>query len=103
MEIIHFNEETFRDTLASNKTMLVDFYATWCGPCRMLSPILDEIRQEVGDNIVIGKVDVDECFDVARTYGVMSVPTLILFKNGEEDKRIIGLKPKQAILDMINK
>lgn len=103
MEIIHFNEETFRDTLASNKTMLVDFYATWCGPCRMLSPILDEIRQEVGGNIVIGKVDVDECFDVARTYGVMSVPTLILFKNGEEDKRIIGLKPKQAILDMINK
>lgn len=103
MEIIHFNEETFRDTLASNKTILVDFYATWCGPCRMLSPILDEIRQEVGDDIVIGKVDVDECFDVARTYGVMSVPTLILFKNGEEEKRTIGLKPKQAILDMINK
>ena len=103
MEIIHFNEETFRDTLDIKKTMLVDFYATWCGPCRMLSPILDEIRQEVGDDIVIGKVDVDECFDVARTYGVMSVPTLILFKNGEEEKRIIGLKPKQAILDMINK
>ena len=103
MEIIHFNEETFRDTLATKKTMLVDFYAIWCGPCRMLSPILDEIRQEVGDDVVIGKVDVDECFDVARTYGVMSVPTLILFKNGEEEKRIIGLKPKQAILDMINK
>ena len=103
MEIIHFNEETFRDILATKKTMLVDFYATWCGPCRMLSPILDEIRQEVGDDVVIGKVDVDECFDVARTYGVMSVPTLILFKNGEEEKRSIGLKPKQAILDMINK
>ena len=103
MEIIHFNEETFRDNLALNKTMLVDFYATWCGPCRMLSPILDEIRQEVGDDIIIGKVDVDECFDVARTYGVMSVPTLILFKNGEEEKRTIGLKSKQAILDMIGK
>lgn len=103
MEIIHFNEDSFKDTLASNNTMLVDFYATWCGPCRMLSPILDEIRQEVGENIIIGKVDVDECFEIARSYGVMSVPTLILFKNGEETKRIIGLKPKQAILDMINK
>lgn len=103
MEIIHFNEETFKDTLASNKTMLVDFFATWCGPCRMLSPILDEIRQEVDENIVIGKVDVDECFEIARSYGVMSVPTLILFKNGEEVNRIIGLKPKQAILEMIKK
>ena len=103
MEIIHFNEETFRDAIASKKTMLVDFYATWCGPCRMLSPILDEIRQEVSEDVVIGKVDVDECFEIARSYGVMSVPTLILFKNGEEDKRTIGLKPKQAILDMINK
>ena len=67
----------------------------------MLSPILEEIRDELGDDIIIGKVDVDENFDLARSYGIMSVPTLLLFVGGEESKRIIGLKSKQDILNMI--
>lgn len=101
MEIIQFNENSFKEALSSNKTVLVDFYATWCGPCKMLSPILEEIRQEVGEEIIIGKVDVDDNFDLARSYGIMSVPSLIVFSKGEEKARSIGLKPKKAILEML--
>lgn len=101
MEIIHFNDDSFKEALASNKTVLVDFYATWCGPCKMLAPVLEEISQELTDDYIIGKVDVDEYFDLARSYGIMSVPTLLVFKKGEESLRSIGLKPKQAILDML--
>lgn len=101
MEIIHFNDDSFKEALATNKTVLVDFYATWCGPCKMLAPVLEEISQELTDDYIIGKVDVDENFDLARSYGIMSVPTLLVFKKGEESVRSIGLKPKQAILDML--
>ena len=101
MEILHFNEDSLKESLQSKKKVLVDFFATWCGPCKMLSPILEEIRDELGDDIIIGKVDVDENFDLARSYGIMSVPTIIVFKKGEESLRSIGLKPKQAILDML--
>lgn len=101
MEILHFNEDSLKESLQSKKKVLVDFFATWCGPCKMLSPILEEIRNELGDDIIIGKVDVDENFDLARSYGIMSVPTLLLFVGGEESKRIIGLKSKQDILNMI--
>lgn len=102
MEIVHFNEESFKDALSKKKKILVDFYAKWCGPCKMLSPIMDEVASEQDDSIMIGKVDVDDCFDIARSYGVLSVPTLILFdENGEELKRSIGLKSKQAILEML--
>ena len=101
MEILHLNEDSLKESLQSKKKVLVDFFATWCGPCKMLSPILEEIRNEIGDDIIIGKVDVDENFDLARSYGIMSVPTLLLFVDGEESKRIIGLKSKQDILNMI--
>ena len=101
MEILHFNEDSLKVSLQSKKKVLVDFFANWCGPCKMLSPILEEIRNEIGDDIIIGKIDVDENFDLARSYGIMSVPTLLLFVDGEESKRIIGLKSKQDILNMI--
>ena len=104
MEIIHFNEDSLKDVLGTKKTVLIDFFATWCGPCKMLSPILDEIAQGLNnENIVIGKVDVDENFDIAKSYGIMSVPTLVLCKNGEEVERSIGLKSKTAILEMLKK
>ena len=102
MEILHFNEDSLKESLQSKKKVLVDFFATWCGPCKMLSPILEEIRNEIGDDIIIGKVDVDENFDLARSYGIMSVPTLLLFVGGEESKRIIGLKSKQDILNTLS-
>lgn len=101
MDIIHFNEDSFKEAISSNKKVLVDFYATWCGPCKMLAPILEEVRKEVGEDVIIGKIDVDEAFEIARNFGVMSVPTLIVFKNGEEVNRSIGFKQKEAILDLL--
>lgn len=101
MEILQFDEDSLKEVLQSKKKVLVDFFATWCGPCKMLAPILEEICKEVGEEVVIGKIDVDENFDLARSYGIMSVPTLLLFDNGEEVKRIIGLKSKQEILSLI--
>ena len=84
MSIMHLNEENFdKEVLESGKPVLVDFFATWCGPCKMLAPVLEEIAAENPD-FSIGKVDVDESTNLAGRYGVMSVPTLIFFKGGEK-------------------
>jgi thioredoxin 1 len=91
MEIIHLTNENFND-LIKEKT-LVDFYANWCGPCKMISPELEKTES----NVKVVKVDVDEFEDLARTYGVMSIPTLILFDNGKEVKRTIGFMDKDRI------
>lgn len=99
-ELKHINTDEFNDLVIDKKEkVLVDFYASWCGPCKMLAPILDEISKEV--EVQICSVDVDDNFDLAKSYGVMSVPTLILFNNGVEVKRAIGLKNKDFILDML--
>ena len=76
---------------------LVDFYADWCGPCKMLSPIIDEIAEERTD-ITVGKVNVDENNSLAAKYNVMSIPTMIIFKNGKEQARVVGVRPKEDIL-----
>jgi len=81
--------------------VLVDFFATWCGPCRMISPILDEISNEV-ENLKIIKVDVDYREDIAKAYGIMSIPTLILFKDGEIIKKQLGFVPKEVLLRWFN-
>jgi thioredoxin 1 len=86
------------DVLNSEKLVLVDFWATWCGPCRMVAPVLEEIAAEHPDTITVAKLDVDENPTTARNYQVMSIPTLILFKGGEPVKQIVGAKPKQALL-----
>lgn len=99
-ELKHINTDEFNDLVIDKKEIiLVDFYASWCGPCKMLAPILEEISKEV--DVQICSVDVDDNFDLAKSYGVMSVPTLILFNNGIEVKRAIGLKNKDFILDML--
>jgi len=85
------------DVLGSDKPVLVDFWATWCGPCRMVAPVLEEIAGE-HDEITIAKLDVDANPTVARDYQVLSIPTLILFKGGEAVKQIVGAKPKAALL-----
>lgn len=96
------NVEEFNDiVIEGKKTVLVDFFATWCGPCKMLSPILEQVEKESQSKVEIYKVDVDNAFEIAKSYGVMSVPTLILFKNGVEAKRAIGLKNKDFIIDFI--
>ena len=100
MNIIHGNEENF-NSLIENGEVLVDFFATWCGPCRMLSPVLEEISSDrIGIKVV--KIDVDECPNLARNFGVMSVPTLYLFKDGKEISKQNGFMPKEELLGWIN-
>jgi thioredoxin 1 len=84
--------------LTSEKPVLVDFWATWCGPCKMVAPVLEEIAAEYGDKITVAKLDVDENPNTARDYQVMSIPTLILFQGGKPVKQIVGAKPKAALL-----
>ena len=89
-----------QEVLKSDKKVLVDFWASWCGPCRMLSPVIDEIAKET-DKVKIGKVNVDEESELATQFAVMSIPTLILFENGKPVKQMVGAQPKSTILSMI--
>ena len=101
MAVIELTSENFEnEVLKSEKTVLVDFWASWCGPCRMLSPVVDEIAEE-SDDYKIGKVNVDEQEELAMRFGIMSIPTLIVFKNGEIANQTLGVQPKQTILDML--
>jgi thioredoxin 1 len=86
------------DVLNSDKTVLVDFWATWCGPCKMVAPVLDEIAGEHKDSLTVAKLDIDANGKTAQQYQVMSIPTMILFKNGQPVKTIVGAKPKAALL-----
>ena len=97
MSLIHFDNEDFNDL--TKKKVLVDFYATWCGPCKMLSPVLDDLSDEIDIDII--KIDVDKHNDLARQYGVMSIPTLILFENNNEVKRTLGFMDKDKIKEFI--
>lgn len=98
MEIIKLNKENFeKEVVQSEKNVLVDFYADWCGPCKMLSPILEEIASELGEKVKVGKLNVDESNDLAFEYEVMSIPTLILFENGKVVDRLTGLRSKDEI------
>ena len=100
MSVFKITGENYEEeVLNSEKKVLIDFYADWCGPCRMLAPVLEEISNE---NIIkIVKVNVDNHEDIARRYGVMSIPTLILFENGNEQKRNTGFIPREAVEDFI--
>lgn len=100
MSIMRANENNFSE-LISGELVLVDFFANWCGPCKMLSPVLESLASE-RDNIKIVKVDVDECSQLARTYGIMSIPTLILFKNGKQVSVKNGFMPANEIQNWIN-
>ena len=101
MAVIHLTKDNFKEeVLESNVPVLVDFWATWCGPCQMVGPVIEEIAGEVTD-AKICKVDVDANPELARDYRVMSIPTLMVFKNGEAVKREVGAKPKAEILDML--
>lgn len=86
-----------KDVLKSDKPVLVDFWAEWCGPCRTLGPILDEVATELGEEAHIVKVNVDENNDLAQKYGIRGIPTMIFFKNGEAAKTLVGLQPKDEI------
>lgn len=82
---------------------LIDFWASWCGPCRMLGPVIDELAGELGDTVLVGKVNIDEEQALAAKYGVMTIPTVIAFKDGKEVERLVGVQPKQNFLKVIEK
>ena len=101
MSVVTITKENFRtEVLESDKPVLVDFWASWCGPCRMLSPVVDEIAEEIG-SVKVGKVNVDEQPALAEQFGVASIPTLILFKDGKAVETSVGVRPKAAILAML--
>ena len=96
-----FSSENFeKEVLKSEKPVLVDFYADWCGPCKMMSPIIEELATELDGKAKVGKINVDENPDIAVEYNVMSIPTLIIFKNGKEEKRLVGLRDKEELLNL---
>ena len=96
---VDVTDATFRDdVLSSDKTVLVDFWAEWCGPCKMVAPVLDEIAGENKEKLSVAKLDIDRNPAAARDYQVMSIPTMIVFQNGKPVKQIVGAKPKAALL-----
>ena len=92
---------SFDGLLESEKLVIVDFWATWCGPCRMLSPLLDEVEAEMEDKIVVVKVNVDDADEIAMRYRIMSIPTLIFFKGGQMVDRSVGAMPKSMLVEKI--
>ena len=102
MSVLKFDEGNFEEeVLKANEKVLVDFYADWCGPCRMMSPIIDEIAEEMAGNVKVGKINVDNNQELAIKYDVMSIPTIMVFENGNPIKTFIGVTDKNEVLEVL--
>lgn len=102
MSVIKLTAANFeQEVMQSDKPVLVDFYADWCGPCKMMAPVVEEISEEK-DDVKVCKLNIDEEMEIAQRYGVMSIPTFIVFKDGEVSKKDLGAKPKSAVLSMFD-
>ena len=99
--ILHFDEKTFDEAVNGDKPVLVDFWATWCGPCRMIAPAVEEVAEDFDGRAVVGKVDVDEQAELARRFGIMSIPTLMVFRGGQAAAVKIGVTPKEELLKLL--
>ncbi len=104
MSDVTITDATFeQQVLKSTKPVLVDFWAVWCGPCQMQGPIVEDVARQIGDKAVVGKVNVDENPQTSQKYGIMSIPTLMIFKSGAVVKQFIGVQSKEALLGELNK
>ena len=103
MSVLEITNQNFEEkVLGETKPVLIDFWAAWCGPCKMMSPIVDEIAEELGERAVVGKVNVDEEGELAAQFGIMSIPTLIIFKEGKPVKTFVGVQDKEIIISAMN-
>ena len=101
--MLRLNKTTFEENLNAGGVLVVDFWAVWCGPCRMLAPIFEQVAESLGGEATLGKLNIDDNMPVAQKYSVMSIPTIIVFKGGKEVERIVGLRQKNQLIDIINK
>jgi len=99
----HFTNETFEQAITGEQVVLVDFWATWCGPCRMIAPVIEEVASEFEGRAVVGKIDVDEEPGLAQRFGVMSIPTLIVLKGGKVVEQAVGARGKADVAAMISR
>ena len=102
MAIVHGTDQSFTSEI-SDGLVLVDFWAPWCGPCKMIAPVLEELDTEMSDSVKIVKVDVDENQETASNFGIMSIPTLVLFKDGQPVDKVVGFQPKEALAQLVQK
>lgn len=100
MSIVHITKENFQTFASDKKPLLIDFWAVWCGPCKMIAPFIEEIAAE-RDDIIVGKIDVDQQMELAMQFRITSIPTLVLMKNGEVAATMVGYRPKADILKML--
>ena len=103
MSVLKITRDNFdKEVLESEKTVLLDFWASWCGPCKMVSPIIDQVAEEKKDSIKVGKINIDEEEELAARFRIMSIPTLVVIKDGKVVDSTVGVKPKNAILSLVS-